>query len=386
MQPILRVEKIFLDVFPIRVHLLTSGQRIGDLATRIQYVWASSSLSSIHTSIPKREIRSYHVDYGKFLEEVGQSIKLTPGRDALGWVHQSRLPDSSLCFLEIGGEAMLHKALATMVNSSKASMEAVDLYIFSPRLLGGSPFREIPEETAEDAAAKLEPKYETTESKFDFAPLPQFIDPKIDFPKVKLERPSQQNSLPAPILRTQKCRLPSTKRVHFSPPRSLESPSRHLASPLQTHASLSHRSSLNPPTTMSATSPPHSPLPKRQKPNPESPSQAHAQAPSQSIEAAMSAAEATPVPVTKVAAEPPLLIKKLSDKARLPTRGSAFAAGYDLYAAKDTVVPSRGKVLVDTDISMAVPEGTCLLPLSSSHLPCCIVCMQLNYLLMNMGT
>ncbi|KAH6709510.1 dUTPase-like protein [Leptodontidium sp. MPI-SDFR-AT-0119] len=109
---------------------------------------------------------------------------------------------------------------------------------------------------------------------------------------------------------------------------------------------------------MSATSPPHSPLPKRQKPNPESPSQAQAQAPSQSIEAAMSAAEATPVPATKVAAEPPLLIKKLSDKARLPTRGSAFAAGYDLYAAKDTVVPSRGKVLVDTDISMAVPEGT----------------------------
>jgi len=29
-----------------------------------------------------------------------------------------------------------------------------------------------------------------------------------------------------------------------------------------------------------------------------------------------------------------------------------------LYAAKDTVVPTRGKVLVDTDISMAVPEGT----------------------------
>ncbi|KAH6660138.1 putative Deoxyuridine 5'-triphosphate nucleotidohydrolase [Truncatella angustata] len=55
---------------------------------------------------------------------------------------------------------------------------------------------------------------------------------------------------------------------------------------------------------------------------------------------------------------PPLLIKKLSDKARLPTRGSAFAAGYDLYAAKDTVIPKRGKVLVDTDIAIAVPAGT----------------------------
>lgn len=37
---------------------------------------------------------------------------------------------------------------------------------------------------------------------------------------------------------------------------------------------------------------------------------------------------------TESSAPPPtsqLLIKKLSDKARLPTRGSAFAAGYDLY-------------------------------------------------------
>ncbi|KAL1841271.1 hypothetical protein VTJ49DRAFT_7273 [Mycothermus thermophilus] len=55
---------------------------------------------------------------------------------------------------------------------------------------------------------------------------------------------------------------------------------------------------------------------------------------------------------------PPLLIKKLSDKARLPTRGSAFAAGYDLYAARPTTIPARGKALVDTDISMAVPLGT----------------------------
>jgi dUTP pyrophosphatase len=56
--------------------------------------------------------------------------------------------------------------------------------------------------------------------------------------------------------------------------------------------------------------------------------------------------------------QPPLLIKKLSDKATTPTRGSAFAAGYDLYASKDTNVPAHGKVLVSTDISMACPEGT----------------------------
>jgi dUTP pyrophosphatase len=70
-------------------------------------------------------------------------------------------------------------------------------------------------------------------------------------------------------------------------------------------------------------------------------------------------------PVTHVEAAPALLIKRLSEKARLPTRGSAFAAGYDIYAAKDTVIPARGKVLVDTDLSMAVPAGTCMLSNSS---------------------
>ncbi|EHK50034.1 hypothetical protein TRIATDRAFT_297382 [Trichoderma atroviride IMI 206040] len=54
----------------------------------------------------------------------------------------------------------------------------------------------------------------------------------------------------------------------------------------------------------------------------------------------------------------PLQVKKLSPQGRLPTRGSAFAAGYDVYAARDTIVPARGKVLVDTDISIAVPAGT----------------------------
>lgn len=63
--------------------------------------------------------------------------------------------------------------------------------------------------------------------------------------------------------------------------------------------------------------------------------------------------------MTAPAAEPALQVKKLSPQGRLPTRGSEFAAGYDIYAAKDTTVPARGKVLVDTDISIAVPVGTC---------------------------
>lgn len=57
--------------------------------------------------------------------------------------------------------------------------------------------------------------------------------------------------------------------------------------------------------------------------------------------------------------KPPLLVKKLTESARAPTRGSAFAAGYDLYSAKDTVIPAKGKGLVDTGLAIAVPEGTC---------------------------
>ncbi|KZZ95943.1 DeoxyUTP pyrophosphatase, dUTPase subfamily [Moelleriella libera RCEF 2490] len=73
--------------------------------------------------------------------------------------------------------------------------------------------------------------------------------------------------------------------------------------------------------------------------------------PAKRIKTTMDATTATPAP-------PPLQVKKLSEKGRLPTRGSAFAAGYDIYAARDTVVPARGKVLVDTDISIAVPAET----------------------------
>ncbi|KAG2416910.1 deoxyuridine 5'-triphosphate nucleotidohydrolase [Aspergillus terreus] len=55
---------------------------------------------------------------------------------------------------------------------------------------------------------------------------------------------------------------------------------------------------------------------------------------------------------------PPLQVKKLTESGRAPTRGSAFAAGYDMYSAKDTVIPAKGKALVDTGIAIAVPEGT----------------------------
>jgi len=76
-----------------------------------------------------------------------------------------------------------------------------------------------------------------------------------------------------------------------------------------------------------------------------------------------------------VVPEPQLLIKRLSKNAKLPTRGSALAAGYDLYryvkisipgdivqgqlySAEKKVVPAHGKALVDTQLSIAVPPGT----------------------------
>jgi dUTP pyrophosphatase len=63
-------------------------------------------------------------------------------------------------------------------------------------------------------------------------------------------------------------------------------------------------------------------------------------------------------PTLSSTSQPPLLIKKLSENATTPTRGSAFAAGYDLYAASATIIPARGKALVSTDLSIATPEGT----------------------------
>ncbi|GKE29336.1 deoxyuridine 5'-triphosphate nucleotidohydrolase [Tanacetum coccineum] len=51
-------------------------------------------------------------------------------------------------------------------------------------------------------------------------------------------------------------------------------------------------------------------------------------------------------------------VKKLSENAVLPTRGSSLAAGYDLSSAVEAKVPARGKALVATDLSIAVPQGT----------------------------
>ena len=52
-------------------------------------------------------------------------------------------------------------------------------------------------------------------------------------------------------------------------------------------------------------------------------------------------------------------IKKLRDKAKLPTRGSCYAAGYDLYACIEeavTIAPHTTEK-IGTGLSVAVPNG-----------------------------
>ncbi len=53
-------------------------------------------------------------------------------------------------------------------------------------------------------------------------------------------------------------------------------------------------------------------------------------------------------------------VKKLSSRAVLPTRGSSFAAGYDLYACLDAEVrvAPHATVRIGTGLSFAPPEGT----------------------------
>lgn len=52
-----------------------------------------------------------------------------------------------------------------------------------------------------------------------------------------------------------------------------------------------------------------------------------------------------------------LLIKKISEFATVPTKGSKLSAGYDLYAAYDYIIKSRGKEMVKTDLQIALPPG-----------------------------
>lgn len=49
--------------------------------------------------------------------------------------------------------------------------------------------------------------------------------------------------------------------------------------------------------------------------------------------------------------------KKLSDNAKIPTRGSEFSVGLDLYSAEYCWVPPRSRELVKTNLAVEIPVG-----------------------------
>lgn len=50
-------------------------------------------------------------------------------------------------------------------------------------------------------------------------------------------------------------------------------------------------------------------------------------------------------------------VKLLNERATLPTLGSEYAAGYDLYAADGAFIPAGATVLVGTGLAMEIPTG-----------------------------
>ena len=50
-------------------------------------------------------------------------------------------------------------------------------------------------------------------------------------------------------------------------------------------------------------------------------------------------------------------IKKLSKNGVIPTQGSSYAAGYDLYAAEEMIIEPGQRGLIKTNISVSIPES-----------------------------
>lgn len=63
------------------------------------------------------------------------------------------------------------------------------------------------------------------------------------------------------------------------------------------------------------------------------------------------------VPAKKLKPSNLLKFAKLTENAYAPTRGSPLSAGYDLYAAYDATIPVGHRILVKTDLQVAIPEN-----------------------------
>jgi len=62
-------------------------------------------------------------------------------------------------------------------------------------------------------------------------------------------------------------------------------------------------------------------------------------------------------PASPDSASSPLSFKRLDPRAILPTRGSAFAAGLDIYAIEDLTILPGERSLARTGLAVAIPPG-----------------------------
>jgi len=59
-----------------------------------------------------------------------------------------------------------------------------------------------------------------------------------------------------------------------------------------------------------------------------------------------------------MSSDAPLLVKRLSEDATLPVKGTVLSAGFDLSASRPTTIPPGGRGIIHTDLSIACPPGT----------------------------
>ena len=52
-----------------------------------------------------------------------------------------------------------------------------------------------------------------------------------------------------------------------------------------------------------------------------------------------------------------ILVKKLQNEAKIPTKSNASDAGFDLYALEAATIPPGGRHKISTGIAMAIPSG-----------------------------
>ncbi len=69
--------------------------------------------------------------------------------------------------------------------------------------------------------------------------------------------------------------------------------------------------------------------------------------------------------------KPTVKFKKLNDNAHIPTYGSPYAAGADLYSSEsETVIPPHTTVFIGTGLAMEIPDGYMGLIFARSGLSC----------------